>query len=198
MVGCLGPINTNYPVIGPSGNNVGLILGHGHKHKVPLIPSFVPKSSTFKLVDRNINYEPDIVACYDKPDDINKLGIGQYDWTLSHYCPIFGSLKSFHEYIYHGRWFLNNKGKLIIKSNTFITHKFLHFDPYELEYIIKVFMRVVNMLAIHCGFADVRIVDDDYNDVSLALINDDYDTSDEDDTEAKFMAAKPVYMVLTV
>lgn len=89
----------------------GIILGHGHKHDIRPLPTSVPSSITWTLVDINPESKPDIIGGYDCMETVEQLGLHKWDYVFASYCPWRGD-----GIFLAARYLLNNSGQFILNN----------------------------------------------------------------------------------
>lgn len=102
----------------------GILFCHGKKHRPPKIPHrLMSENIHWIMVDINMEYEPDIVASFKSWKDIQSLGLRQYDYIVTQYCPIAGGrYRIFFQFMRNVRWLLNRNGSLFIVPASAVHH----------------------------------------------------------------------------
>ena len=87
----------------------GVLLCHGHAHTPPIIP--LTDDVEWTMVDISPASKPDIIGGFGSMETLQQLGLYQWDYVMSYYCPANDSS------LYRGaRYLLNNKGKFIANN----------------------------------------------------------------------------------
>jgi hypothetical protein len=136
-------VNKQYEEMDKNKSKRGVIFCHGHEHRTPDIPAETDTATKWVLVDINKNTKPDLIGSYNSWDTINELGVGNYDYVISHYCPIAGEPSQSALFIRNMRWLLKSGGKLylfpgysVLHNNKDISTKLLKIFSTKYSYLI--------------------------------------------------------------
>lgn len=114
----------------------GIIFCHGKNHKSPLIPVSTNPLTSWIMVDTDIESEPNIIGSFLSWKTLIELGLGKYDYVISHACPIAGEREIFASFIRNVKWLLKPKGKLYMLHGK----RIIHYDPFIADKFLDVFL----------------------------------------------------------
>lgn len=97
--------------------NDTIIMCHGHKHRKPVLPHWIPDETKKTLIDINKDVEPDIVADFMDLQSILDLGREICDVVIEQYSPIYGVPRNMMIYLCNLYHLLRPGGEMIILFN---------------------------------------------------------------------------------